>query len=163
VEVALDESGDVSTWSAEHYGYMTLDPPALHRRSVGLDKETRSIDIQDLIETSGRHAIKSALHLGPAVACRLQASVALLSWHSETGAHRGFAKIELDGNLSWSVHRGETNPLLGWYSSSFGSVEPTSVLLGEGHCRPGGNLLHTTIIFSPRAEKPFERKGKVVR
>ncbi len=173
VEVALDESGDVSAWSAEHDGYTTLDPPALHRRSVCLDKGTGSIEIEDLIETSGRHAIRSALHLGPAVACRLQGSVALLSWHADASARGGSAKIELDDNLSWSVHRGETDPLLGWYSSSFGSVEPTSVLLGEGHCRPGGNSLHTTITFSPRAEKPFaempfaempfEGKGKVVK
>jgi Heparinase II/III-like protein/Heparinase II/III N-terminus len=163
VEVDFGESGGVTRWSAEHDGYLALDPPALHRRSVGLHEETGSIEIQDLIETSGRHAIRSALHLGPSITCRLQAGVALLSWHTETSPQEGSAKIELDDSLSWSVHRGETNPMLGWYSSRFGSVEPTSVLLGEGHCRPGGNLLHTTITFSARPEKLFEGKGKVAK
>ncbi len=163
VEVEFDESGDVRTWSAEHDGYMSLDPPARHRRRVGLDRGARKVEIQDLIETSGRHAIRSAMHLGPEIACVVEGTTASLSWNTETGARTWSATLELDEGLSWSVRRGETAPILGWYSSSFGSLEPTSVLMGAGRCNPGSTLLRTRITFSPRTEGSLKRKGKVAK
>ncbi len=163
VEVEFDEPADVKTWSAEHDGYSGLVPPARHRRRVGLDKTVRSIEIEDLIETSGRHAIRQALHLGPEVACVLDGRTASLSWNSEPDTREWSATLELDEGLSWSLHRGETAPVLGWYSSSFGALEPTSVLMGEGRSDPGSTLLRTSITFSPRAEDPPRRKGKVAK
>jgi hypothetical protein len=161
--VDLDEAGAVRRWSAEHDGYESLDPPARHRRSVSLDEGARRIEVQDLVETSGRHLLRSALHLGPDVTCRLDAGTALLSWNAESHGEKWSATVDLDPSLSWSLHRGETNPMLGWYSSSFGTVEPTSVLLGEGHCNPGSNLLLTTISFSPRPEKPVRGRSRVMK
>ncbi len=162
VEVDLDQAGAVRTWSAEHDGYESLDPPARHRRKVAFDEVAGRIEIRDVIETSGRHAVRSALHLGPEVTCRLEGDIASLSWSADNDCERWSAAVELDQRLSWSVHRGETKPVLGWYSSSFGTVEPTSVLIGEGNCDPGSNLLLTTISFSPRPEKPVEGQGRVV-
>jgi len=161
-ELDLDESGLIRSWSAEHDGYTSLDPPARHRRTVRLDTTARSIEIADLIETVGRHAIRSAMHLGPEVAYRIEDNTASLWWNAGTDELVWSATLELDPGLSWSVHRGETTPMLGWYSSSFGTVEPTSVLMGEGNCHPGSTALHTTITFSPRAGGPGEAQGSVV-
>ena len=57
-EIEVIDDGDIARWTAEHDGYASLDPPALHRRSVLLDRASRSIDIIDEIEAA---AMTSAL------------------------------------------------------------------------------------------------------
>ena len=52
-EVEVIDDGDIARWTAEHDGYASLDPPALHRRSVLLDRASRSIDIIDQIDEGG--------------------------------------------------------------------------------------------------------------
>ncbi|MEU4246115.1 alginate lyase family protein [Amycolatopsis sp. NPDC026612] len=42
------------------------------------------------------------------------------------------AVMELPPGLSWTVHRGETDPPLGWYSAGFGRKEPSTTLVGSG-------------------------------
>ncbi|MEQ0563118.1 alginate lyase family protein [Amycolatopsis sp. NEAU-NG30] len=42
------------------------------------------------------------------------------------------AVMELPPELAWSVHRGETDPPLGWYSAGFGRKEPSTTLIGSG-------------------------------
>ena len=51
-EIEVIDDGDIARWTAEHDGYASLDPPAVHRRSVLLDRASRSIDIID--EIAGR-------------------------------------------------------------------------------------------------------------
>ena len=70
-EVEVIDDGDIARWTAEHDGYASLDPPALHRRSVLLDRASRSIDIIDEIE-GGSHDIRLAFHLGPDVQVELR-------------------------------------------------------------------------------------------
>ena len=69
-EIEVIDDGDIARWTAEHDGYASLDPPALHRRSVLLDRASRSIDIIDEIE-GGSHDIRLAFHLGPEVQVEL--------------------------------------------------------------------------------------------
>ena len=63
-EVEVIDDGDIARWTAEHDGYASLDPPALHRRSVLLDRASRSIDIIDEIE-GGSHDVRLAFHSRP--------------------------------------------------------------------------------------------------
>ena len=56
----------------------SLDPPALHRRSVLLDRASRSVDIIDEIE-GGSHDVRLAFHLGPEVHAELDGSCAVLT------------------------------------------------------------------------------------
>ena len=44
----------------------------------------------------------------------------------------GAATLELPCQLWWSLHRGETDPILGWYSRGLGQRIPTYTLLGRG-------------------------------
>src|ERR1700683_1866183 len=60
------DAGVIARWTAEHDGYFSLDPPASHRRSVLLDRASRSVDIVDQIE-GGQHDLRLAFHLGPEV------------------------------------------------------------------------------------------------
>ena len=80
------DDGDIARWTAEHDGYAALDPPARHRRSVLLDRASRSIDIIDEID-GGSHDISLAFRLGPDVRADLDESCAVLSWPA--GLRRG--------------------------------------------------------------------------
>jgi Heparinase II/III-like protein/Heparinase II/III N-terminus len=136
-EVQVIDEGDIASWTAEHDGYASLDPPALHRRSVLLDRASRSIDIIDEIE--GSHQVRLAFHFGPDVQVELDGATAALSWPQPVGTS-GAARLELPGLLRWSLHRGETDPILGWYSPGLGCRVPAFALLGHGCCAPGTPL-----------------------
>ena len=49
-EIEVLDDGDIARWTAEHEGDVSLDPPALHRGLVPLDRVSRSIDIIDQID-----------------------------------------------------------------------------------------------------------------
>ena len=136
-EIEVIDDGDIARWTAEHDGYGSLDPPALHRRSVLLDRASRSIDIIDEIE-GGSHDLRLAFHLGPEVQVQLDDSCAALRWPQ--AATPGAARLELPGALRWTLHLGQTDPILGWYSPGLGRRVPASTLLGCGRCAPGTPL-----------------------
>jgi hypothetical protein len=115
-EIEVIDDGDFASWTAEHDGYRLLDPPALHRRSVLLDRASRSIDIVDEIE-GGSHGVRLAFHFGPEVDVELDESCAGLTWPAASTP--GAARLELSPGLRWSLHRGETDPILGWYASAW--------------------------------------------
>ena len=132
-EIEVIDDGDIARWAAEHDGYASLDPPARHRRSVLLDRASRSIDIIDQID-AGCHDIRLAFHLGPDVHAELVESCAFLEWPTATTP--GAARLELPPGLRWTMHRGETDPILGWYSSGLGRRFPSVTLLGCGRSVP---------------------------
>jgi hypothetical protein len=137
-QIEVLDDGDIARWTAEHDGYASLDPPALHRRSVLLDRASRSIDIIDQIDGCS-HDLCLALHLGPDVRAELEESRAILGW--PTASTPGAARLELPPGLQWSLHRGETDPILGWYSRCLGRHVPAVTLLGCGRCVPGMPLI----------------------
>jgi hypothetical protein len=128
-EIEVIDDGDIARWTAEHDGYGSLEPSALHRRSVLLDRASRSIDIIDEIE-GGSHDVRLAFHLGPEVQVELDGSDASLRWPQ--AATPGAARLELPGALRWTLHRGQTDPILGWYSPGLGRRVPAFTLLGCG-------------------------------
>ena len=75
-------------------GYAALDPSALHRRSVLLDRASRSIDIIDEID-GGECGIRLAFHLGPDVQAELEESCAVLDWPAAS----------TPGGARWSCRR----------------------------------------------------------
>ena len=123
--------GAVATWRAEHDGYSRGREPAVHRRTVRLDRKVRELEIHDEVRSVGGHDCRLAFHLGPAVTALLDGHTALLSWDDRT------AVLELPRELEWAAHRGVEDPPLGWYSADFGLREPTTVLVGTG--RAGGD------------------------
>jgi hypothetical protein len=157
-EIEVIDDGDIARWTAEHDGYASLDPPASHRRSVLLDRASRSIDIIDEITDGGAtgvtgssgvagvtgssavagHDVRLAFHLGPQVQVALDGSCATLTWPQAEVP--GAARLELPVALRWSLHRGQTSPILGWYSPGLGRRVPAFTLLGCGRCVPGAPL-----------------------
>ena len=136
-EIEVIDDGDFARWTAEHDGYASLSPPALHRRSVLLDRASRSIDIIDEIE-GGSHAIRLAFHLGPDVHVHLDGCCAVLDWPATRVP--AAARLELPPGLRWSLHRGETEPILGWYAPGLGRRVPAFSLLGSGQSVAGAPL-----------------------
>jgi hypothetical protein len=141
-------------WTAEHDGYAALGPAVVHRRSVRLDQAEHAIEITDVIEGGG-HGVRMAFHLGPEVAVELVDGRAELAWEGTTAV--GKALMELPGALEWQSHRGETHPILGWYSAGLGERAPAVTLLGQGRCAPGIPLI-TRVVFT-EIEALFDSKN----
>jgi hypothetical protein len=156
-EIAVFDDGDVACWAAEHDGYLSLQPSARHRRSVRLDRVSRSIYINDEIE--GGHGIRLAFHLGPEVHAELGVSSAVLNWPASVtpaSVTPGSARLELPAELRWSLHRGESAPILGWYSHGLGRRIPAFTLLGSGRAVPGKPLTTRLAFLDP--VKAMERQ-----
>jgi Heparinase II/III-like protein/Heparinase II/III N-terminus len=137
-EVDVQDIGDAVEWTAEHDGYRGLRPPSRHRRTARLDRASRCIDIIDLI-SSGHHDVRLAFHLGPEVEANLQRTCAQLQW--PFGSVHRTARLELPPALTWSLHRGEMSPILGWYSGGLGRRIPTITLVGRGRSAPDEPLV----------------------
>ncbi|HET9969560.1 MAG TPA: heparinase II/III family protein [Streptosporangiaceae bacterium] len=137
-EIELLDDGDIARWTAEHDEYAALSRLARHRRSVLLDRASRSIDIIDQID-GGRYGIRLAFLLGPDVRAKLEESCAVLDWPAASVP--GAARLELPPELRWSLHRGEAGAIPGWHSQAPGHRGPAVTLLGCGHCVPGLPLI----------------------
>jgi hypothetical protein len=135
----IESSEPQTAWTAEHDGYLSaLRPPASHRRTVNLDRAGRGIEVTDVIDGAG-HEVRLAFHLGPEVTAELAGDRATLTWPAGSGTES--ARLNLPGEFSWSLHRGETGPIIGWYSSGLGRRVPTFTLLGSGQCTPNTPLM----------------------
>jgi hypothetical protein len=147
-ETEAADGGETASWTAEHDGYASLDPAATHRRSVRLDRVKRCIEIEDEIR-GGRHDLRLAFHCGPEVEAELDGALAVLRWPQPgpPGAADGRGRLELPAQLQWSLHRGETDPILGWYAVGLGRRVPAFTLVGRGHTSPG-ELLTTRLTFT---------------
>jgi hypothetical protein len=132
------DHGDIASWTAGHDGYRALKPSAAHRRSVRLDRGARVIEITDQV-LGGDHDVCLAFHLGPDVAAELSGSFASLTWPGAAGQET--ATLELPGGLRWTLHRGEAEPILGWYSAGLGHRVPAFTLLGRGRCASDMGLM----------------------
>jgi len=141
----LDE-GDRAVVEASQSAYRHLPGDAIHRRRLMLDRIARSLEVVDVIDGNGPVPARLAFSLHPAIACRLHGGRAKLSWAAAGGPEE--AELALPDGLEWSMHRGETAPILGWYSDGFGRKEPTTLLLGCGQLRPGQEL-RSHITFAP--------------
>ncbi len=144
MELESAKDGEVVAWSAAHDGYQSLNPPVRHCRSVRLASRLRQLEIVDRLETTGKHDLRLAFHLGPEVDVRMVGKNAELAWPDDLATR--CARLILPDGLSWSLHRGETDPVLGWYSPSFGVKQPAWVLIGHGTCSGTGSDIHTTAL-----------------
>ena len=73
-----------------------------------------------------------------------------LTWPASSGT--ASAQLDLPRELSWSLHRGETGPILGWYSPGLGQRAPAVTLLGSGQCTRDSPLM--TRLRFPETRQP---------
>ena len=138
----VDLGGEVQRWSGRHTGYARLDPALVHVREVVLEQTERRLTVVDTVTSSSTHTARLAWHLGPEVAVELHEDRAELSWPSPGGLQT--ARLLLPPELVWTVHRGEAQPVLGWYSPGFGERVPSTTLMGTATW--SGRLGLTTVI-----------------
>ena len=136
--IDTQDIGDAAEWTAEHDGYLSLEPAARHRRCVRLDRASRILDIVDEI-AGGSYPVRLAFHFGPEVDAQLHGTTANLRW--PTASAPGAARMELPEPLCWSLHRGEEDPIVGWYSAGLGRRVPAFTLLGTGRSVPSQPLI----------------------
>lgn len=146
LDVRVDATDGIDGWSAEHYGYERFDPPAVHRRTVQLDRVRRRLEVSDLVLSDRRYPCRLAFHLGPSVEAAVEGSTARLAWLGPSG-QRVCATIALPGALRWAAHRAETEPILGWYSERFGHKQPSVTLVGTGTWGSTDGELRTVLDF----------------
>ena len=156
LELEATPDGEVTGWSAEHDGYCSLDPPLRHRRSVRLVSRLRRLEILDSLETTGAHTFRLAFHLGPDVEASLAEGAVELSWLNGTSTRS--ATLSLPDGPSWSLSRGGSDPILGWYSPRFGKKQPAWTVIGEGTCGRTGSDTYTTVLqFRSGPGVPFSQ------
>jgi len=158
-ELGVVDVGDAVEWTAEHDGYRSLQRPARHVRCVRLDRAARSIDIVDEIR-GDNNEIRLAFHLGPDVAAEIDGKYAVLTWPGADAT--GMARMELAGQLLWTLHKGETDPILGWYSCGLGRRTPACTLIGRGRSAPEA-LLTTRLEFFDASADPPMAGGRAAR
>ncbi len=148
----------VQEWQAQHDGYRRLTDPVTHHRRVALDTRSRSVAIEDWIDANRPHNVTLSFHLGPTIAATLGQTIAHLQWNLSGQPRRG--KISLPPELRWTLHFGETNPPLGWYSRGFGQREPAATLVGRGLLTPGQRLCSSIDLRFPSSGKPTPGREK---
>jgi hypothetical protein len=134
------DHGDVANWDAEHDGYLWIDSPMRHRRSVLLDRASRIVDIVDQIDGGGRD-FRAVFQFGPEIHIELGEFCAFLSWPGS--ATPGAARLELPLGLSWSLRWAEIDTAPGRLTKRV----PAFTLLGRGRNVPGAPLV-TRLEFS---------------
>jgi hypothetical protein len=148
VDVVHAADGEIESWTAQHDGYANLDPPAIHRRTVRLDRAARRFEIIDAIETEGSHLLRLAFHLGPTVEAAPVDHAnpsAELRWPTPNG--HASATLHLPKALRWELHRGEVDPIMGWYSPRFGVKRPTTAIVGLGTSALHVRHLECALVF----------------
>ncbi len=113
--------------SATHSGYKKSG--CNHVRTVRFEREQENFIITDDITTNVKeHNIIQPWHLHPAVTIETVNNHEFVL-QNKTGGRK--VRIKFDKQLQIDIIKGQTNPILGWYSGSFMVKEPTSVLTGK--------------------------------
>ena len=95
-----------------------------------LDSPGRCLTVIDTLDVPAPVAVSLTWQLGPNVDVELNGAHAALSWSAGSDRRRGL--IILPKELAWTRHRGEVDPIAGWYSPRFGARVPTNSLIGRG-------------------------------
>lgn len=126
---------------AEHDGYQSLPEPVLHRRELLLNEDVMLI--RDSFKGGGEHSYELNFHFHPD--CDL--SNADDDWKVRRGGFEFLVRMCEPGER---LHRacGALHPLKGWYSSSYGCKQPSSVLSCEKNGSPTDVVFVTALIFN---------------
>ena len=120
----------VQTWSAEHDGYLRLNTPTMHHRSVTLNSPGRRLTVVDTFDATAGAPVRMSWHLGPDIVIDLDGAQATLSW--QVGRDRRQGRLLLPEGLAWIVRRADDDGAVGWYSPRFGVRVPATSLVGQG-------------------------------
>jgi len=110
---------------AEHDGYRALRDPVVHRRTVDLDTRQRTLVVTDELRAERHHTALQVWHLGGG--CYSAGEADNVMRIRGEGVHVRFCS---DPALELSLHRGETDPIRGWFSPGYHRREPIVTVEG---------------------------------
>ena len=115
---------DEDAFEGWHDGYLALDDPVLHRRSIVLDKRARTIAIEEAFTMAGEHAVELFFHAHEKCAVDLDATGATLR---RAGRVLRITWPDVAGEAR--VLRASTDPIAGWVSRAFDRKVPAPTLV----------------------------------
>jgi hypothetical protein len=120
----FEDSSGRATIEAEHDGYMRLQDPVSHRRTVDFDRATGNISIEDDFRCSGRHEVELFFHMHEEAAILgVSDGEAQVGWRG-----RRIIFSSPDRNARWEIISGADNPKQGWRSRRFNQKQPIVTL-----------------------------------
>ena len=119
--LSVIEHGDRVSIEATHDGYSRLKEHVKHKRSV-LFFEKTNFRIKDTFSGEGIHDFELNYHLHPDALVTKNGGW----WLIDCQGTKVF--IRLEGECDFLFVRGQEDPLLGWYSSSYGEKRKSGVL-----------------------------------
>ena len=133
---------EVEAW---HDGYTSSAGTIRHHRKISVDRAARSLTIADRLTAPAVQKVRLAFHFHPAIEVALTKDRVELGWGPAES--RQWASMTLPGSLTWRLHRGQRDPILGWYSPGFAERRPTNVIVGFGELTPG-EILRSRMVFA---------------
>jgi hypothetical protein len=121
--ITYSREGNKLLLAAEHNGYARFKEPVWHKRTI-LFFDNSIIVIKDSFPGKGLHTFELNYHLHPDAVVKEHKGW----WHITIDQHTIF--MTLLNEESFSFAKGQVNPILGWYSPSYGSKQKCGVLQG---------------------------------
>ncbi len=124
-----DSGGKVA---GQHNGYLRLNSPALHQRSLELNSQKKQLQIIDQIHTQGQHDIAVYFHLSEY--CKdiaINGHICTLTLDKEQITiclPENLKLFSVTGKPGENTHKAS----LGWISRSYHQKEPITTLVAEG-------------------------------
>jgi hypothetical protein len=118
-----------------HDGYTRIKLPVMHYRSI-YSYGTHAFLVHDRFSGRGEHDFELNYHLHPDAVCSKVGEW----WQVKHGEAELY--ISLYGKDDFSLLSGQKDPILGWYSHSYGALEQSSVL----SCSINGDASATSFI-----------------
>ncbi|NWF56880.1 MAG: heparinase II/III-family protein [Syntrophaceae bacterium] len=129
-------------FEAIHNGYERLRPKVIHRRKI--EARPGEIRIGDVFFGKGTHRFELNFHLHPEAFPSPQDG----GWLIRCGPEKIFLRLEGDPGLE--AIRGQSDPILGWYSPRYGENQETTVLRCIRQGAAGTVTFSTLIDLHPR-------------
>lgn len=127
----------------EHDGYMRLNDPVVHRRTLDLDTGSRILTIRDDIMAKGSHEIGIYFHLSEECVISNRQSN-----RYEIDVKGRKVIIEIDLNLPTEISAGSENPIGGWVSREYHQKVPSTSIIGRGICHGDTSFVCRVIMGS---------------
>ena len=127
--------------AAIHDGYMRLKNPLRHQRSVFVVDQANFL-VRDRFFGTGMHCFQLNFHLHPNAVVTKDSNWWIVAHDGEQARLRLF-----EGDFQ--VVRGQTNPLMGWFSSHYGKKEPTMTLTFSRLGNAASIVFTTAIVTQP--------------
>ena len=127
--------------TASHDGYKRLKDPITHCRKIHYDGAL-NFQITDSFEGSGSHEFELNYHFHPDVSLTKNGD----GWIAVNDDVE--MKIALLDKMDFTLHKGETTPVFGWFSKAYGEKQACSVLSCKVKTRDEKMIFKTEFLVS---------------